>query len=155
MRKKMKITDLPERIAKGEYGAYLQHPMSADERAKKTGEKLREYRLLADISQKELCSILDCAPQTYSTYESGMHEPRLETLARLSFLYDVPVDWLMGKKRFDDVDTEGIDDEDGYMAYLQGEDERRMTSGNKRLDALAKKSITERLARLEAMLFDK
>lgn len=136
MRRKMSSQGLPQRVKSGEYGVYLQHPMSANERAKTIGQKLREYRLRADISQKELCQILDCAPQTYSTYESGQHEPRLEVLVRLSYLYDVPVDWLMGKNRSDDVDL-STNEEADYLAYLENQDQQHALDENKRLDELS------------------
>ncbi|MCC5889858.1 MAG: helix-turn-helix transcriptional regulator [Alkalibacterium sp.] len=59
------------------------------------GKKLKEKRLEADYTQKELADILHVSRQTISSWEVGRTFPDLMTLVTLSELYDVPLDNLV------------------------------------------------------------
>ncbi len=123
-------------IDKGKYGEYIKHPITADERAVLLGKNMKRLRERANLSQNALCKILECKKQTYSGYENGKHEPRLETIIRLASLYDVPVELLAGKKRSDEFDPSSII-EDGYLQHLEQQDDSFAFEDNKRLDALS------------------
>ena len=84
-------------VENGDFGGYLSTPLSAKQRTELIGNNLLFLRRRAELSQKEVCDIIDCAPQTYSGYEKGKHEPTAETLVRLSHLYKTTLDFLMGR----------------------------------------------------------
>ena len=59
------------------------------------GERLKEKRLSASLSQKELGDILHVSRQTISSWEVGRTYPDLETLVAISEYYQVPLDELL------------------------------------------------------------
>lgn len=67
----------------------------------KVGEGM-QYRRIRDLwedhdlKQKELAQILNCSQQVYSNYELGQRDIPTEILIRLSELYRVSVDYLLG-----------------------------------------------------------
>ena len=46
------------------------------------GNKIKEYRELNKMTQKDIAEILEVEPGTISKYESGMIEPNIESLKR-------------------------------------------------------------------------
>lgn len=62
-------------------------------------EMLRDLRKAKGIQQKEIANALDISPQTYNGYEKGRNEPPIEMLVRLSFFYNVPIDFLVQRDR--------------------------------------------------------
>ena len=70
-----------------------------EERKAMTAEALRELRKYKKLSQKEVAAYLNIPATTYNTYESGRTEPPIEILVRLSYLYSVPVDFLVQRNR--------------------------------------------------------
>lgn len=116
----MEIGLLKDKVFMGEYGTYLQSPLSAKERAEIIGRRMLLCRKKAGMSQNDVCSIIEIAPQTYSGYENGKHEPTNETLVRLAYLYGVSLDYLMGMF-YDDEDVSGelkqqnIDNNDAFI----------------------------------------
>ena len=90
------------RVQEGEFGEYLKAPLSNSERSIAVGRKMLLCRKNAGLSQGEVCAIIGLAPQTYSGYENGKHEPTLETLVRLSFLYSVSLDFLLDRNKGDE-----------------------------------------------------
>jgi len=71
--------------------------MTTMQRAEVVGRRILICRKNSEMSQNDVCSIIGIAPQTYSGYENGKHEPALETLVRLAYLYRVTLDFLMDK----------------------------------------------------------
>lgn len=59
------------------------------------GQKLKEKRLEADYTQKELAEILHVSRQTISSWEVGRTYPDLDVLVAMSELYDTPLDDLL------------------------------------------------------------
>lgn len=84
-------------VESGDFGQYLSSPLSAKQRTELIGSNLLFLRRRAGLSQKDVCDIIGSAPQTYSGYEKGKHEPTAETLVRLSHLYKTTLDFLMGR----------------------------------------------------------
>lgn len=88
---------------------------TAKERMKIIGEKLEYLRTESHMTQRDICNILNISPQTYSGYESGKHEPSVETLIRLSYFYNVSLDDLCCKH-----DLENLSEEDNRESYMIG-----------------------------------
>jgi len=87
----------------GEFSEYLANPVDARERLKIVARNMAICRKEAGMSQRDVCNLIGCAPQTYSGYEKGKHEPTTETLVRLAHLYNVTLDYLIGKNENDPV----------------------------------------------------
>lgn len=64
-----------------------------------TAQVLQELRKTKKLSQKEVAARLNIPATTYNTYESGRTEPPIEILVRLSYLYGVPVDFIVQRDR--------------------------------------------------------
>ena len=64
------------------------------------GKKLKELRLEKNLSQRELGKMLGVCNQTISFWETGSREPDLDTLVKISNLFDVSSDFLLGKKEY-------------------------------------------------------
>lgn len=79
------------------YLEYLHAPCEKQERLEMVASVMRTSRERAGLSQREVCEIIDCKPQTYNGYERGKYEPTIETLVRLSWLYDISLDDLLCK----------------------------------------------------------
>ncbi len=65
------------------------------ERKKLIAEMLKTHRQLNKYTQKEVAEHIGVNAETYATYERGRNEPSAEMLVRLSYLYNVPVDFLI------------------------------------------------------------
>ena len=63
---------------------------------KNLGEKLKEARENANLSQQDVADKLNVSRQTISKYELNINEPDLETLKELSCLYQVDINYLLG-----------------------------------------------------------
>ena len=59
--------------------------------------KLKELRILNNLSQKEVAVKLDISPSIVSGYETGERTPSTENLLALSYLYKCSTDYLLGK----------------------------------------------------------
>ena len=57
---------------------------------------LREIRVNRKLKVQEVADYLCCLPCVYSRYESGKREPAIDVLLKLSKLYEVSVDYLIG-----------------------------------------------------------
>lgn len=63
---------------------------------KQTHEILRELRESHNYTQTYIADYLGITQQTYSYYELGQHEIPLHHLVKLSHLYKVSVDYMLG-----------------------------------------------------------
>lgn len=68
---------------------------TTEERKKLIAEMLKTHRQLNKYTQKEVAEHIGVNAETYATYERGRNEPSAEMLVRLSYLYNVPVDFLI------------------------------------------------------------
>ncbi len=64
---------------------------------KELGENLRLERVKYNISQKKLGEMMDLTQQAIAKWEKGLAEPDSKNLILLSNLYNVTIDYLMGK----------------------------------------------------------
>ena len=58
--------------------------------------RIRDLRQAADLTQKQVAKILKCSQQVYSNYELGQRDIPTEVLIKLSELYKVSVDYILG-----------------------------------------------------------
>ncbi len=76
---------------------------------KKVGDRIKELRQKANLTQAELADKMGFTSQTVSNWESGSREPDIAALAKLSSLFNVSLDYLLlGKEE----ETIGLDDMD-------------------------------------------
>ena len=52
-------------------------------------------RIKNNLTQTEICKIIDVNKQTYNNYEKGRSTPPAEIIVRLSYLYEIPTDVLL------------------------------------------------------------
>ena len=64
---------------------------------------LKEVRTSRQLKVQEVAEYLCCLPSVYSRYENGKREPSLDVLLKLSKLYHVSVDYLIGNSEVDDT----------------------------------------------------
>lgn len=61
------------------------------------GERMKRLRLEHNLTQEELANKLSLSKSNISKYESNDVEPNIQTLHALSELFDVSLDYLLGK----------------------------------------------------------
>ena len=59
-------------------------------------QRIRDLREDRDLKQRQIADFLNCSQQVYSNYELGQRAIPTEVLIRLSQLYSVSVDYLLG-----------------------------------------------------------
>lgn len=64
------------------------------------GKRLREARILRDITQQSLADAIGVALRSYQCYEQGTRQPSLSLVAAICDVLDVSADYLLGR---DDV----------------------------------------------------
>ncbi len=60
-------------------------------------EKLLELRKTSHLTQREMAEKLDITQPSYIRYENGTSQPTLETLVKIADIFDVSVDYLLGR----------------------------------------------------------
>jgi Predicted transcriptional regulators len=63
-------------------------------------EMISELRKDKGILQKELAQLLGVSIGTISNYETGVHNPEIETLIKLADYFNVSVDYMLGRIKF-------------------------------------------------------
>jgi transcriptional regulator with XRE-family HTH domain len=58
--------------------------------------RLRDLREDNDMKQRELACYLNCSQQVYSNYELGQRDIPTDILIKLSKLYNVSIDYILG-----------------------------------------------------------
>lgn len=61
----------------------------------KLGDKIKKYREENRMTQRDIAEILKVEPGTVSKYESGMLEPNIESIKRLSETFGITIDELL------------------------------------------------------------
>lgn len=59
-------------------------------------KRLRELRTEKNLTQKELASYLNLTPNSVCEWEKERCEPSIDTLKRLSVLFECSIDYLLG-----------------------------------------------------------
>ena len=65
------------------------------------GEKIKKYREMKNIKQSEIADMLGVSPATISKYEAGTLEPSIESIKKLSELFEISIDELLKDDTFD------------------------------------------------------
>lgn len=60
-------------------------------------ERLLEQRKFYNMTQREIASELGISQPSYIRYEKGLAEPSLANLVKLADIFDVSVDYLLGR----------------------------------------------------------
>ena len=63
-------------------------------------ERLVEQRKLNRYTQRQISEYLQIGQPSYIRYENGSSEPSFENLVKLADLFDVSVDYLLGRKEY-------------------------------------------------------
>ena len=71
-------------------------------------ERLRDLREDADLTQKEVGTILNTTQQQYAKYELGVQEIPTHHLIRLADYYAVSLDYIVGRADWDDVQISSL-----------------------------------------------
>ena len=58
--------------------------------------RIRDLREDRDLKQRQIAEYLNCSQQVYSNYELGQRDIPTDVLIRLSRLYEVSVDYILG-----------------------------------------------------------
>lgn len=83
---------------------------------------LKEIRTSRQLKVQEVAEYLCCLPSVYSRYENGKREPSLDVLLKLSKLYHISVDYLIGNNEV--VDTSITKNEAQMIRAMREADER-------------------------------
>ncbi len=59
--------------------------------------RLKETRIAANITQKQLSEILGVSERSYQNYEYGNREPNFDITIKLADYLDCSVDYLLGR----------------------------------------------------------
>ena len=77
----------------------------------------KEARLLRNLKITEVATILDVAQSTISSWESGRLFPTPENLIKLSKLYGVSIDYLIGNSSYFDYDASQPIPKESYIIF--------------------------------------
>ena len=77
----------------------------------------KEARLLRNLKITEVAAILDVAQSTISSWESGRLFPSPENLIKLSKLYGVSIDYLIGNSPYFDYDASQPIPKESYIIF--------------------------------------
>lgn len=59
------------------------------------GNNIKKYREICQKTQKEIAEVLNVEPATISKYESGLLEPNISSLKKLSSIFNISIDELL------------------------------------------------------------
>lgn len=76
------------------------------------GNKLKQLRLQADLTQKQLAERVKVTKSVISYYELQERYPSPEMLIKLANIFHVSTDFLLGIEKQQTLDVSGLDEED-------------------------------------------
>ena len=74
------------------------------------GEKLKSLRLEKNLTQKQIADRIGLAISAVSSYESNSRYPSYDVLVKLSRIFHVSTDYLLGITDTRNVDVTGLND---------------------------------------------
>ncbi len=77
----------------------------------KWNKRIKDLREDHDLTQDELAEQLGVSKRTLLRYESGVSEPTISVLIKLSLLFDVSVDYIIGIKSNPEIEESTIKSE--------------------------------------------
>ena len=66
-------------------------------------KRIRDLREDHDYTQKHLSKLLNCSQQVYSNYELGQRDIPTDILIKLSKIYNVSVDYILGISDYPEI----------------------------------------------------
>ena len=87
------------------------------------GTRLKELRKQNGLTQQQLAESVGVTKSVISFYELKERAPSPDVLTKLSYIFHVSTDYLLGIERNKTVDVTGLSDEDIYARYDQYQDE--------------------------------
>ena len=82
------------------------------------GEKLKSLRLEKNLTQKQIADRIGLAISAVSSYESGSRYPSYDVLVKLSRIFHVSTDYLLGITDKRNVDVTGLNDSEIELVSL-------------------------------------
>lgn len=76
------------------------------------GQRLKELRIMKNLTQKQVADRVGLAVSAISSYESGFRYPSYPTLVKLASMYHVSCDYLIGVPSSRTIDVSGLNDEE-------------------------------------------
>lgn len=76
------------------------------------GSRLKELRRQSGLTQQQLADRVGVTKSVISFYELRERSPSPEVLAKLSNVFHVSTDWLLGIRQGKTLDVTGLDDDD-------------------------------------------
>ena len=95
------------------------------------GSKLKTLRLQAGLTQKQLAEQLGVTKSVVSFYELRERTPSPEVLIKLTSVFHVSADYLLGIEKNRTIDISGLDAEDEKIVQLLVERLRAKNSSKK------------------------
>ena len=74
------------------------------------GEKLKSLRIENKLTQKQVAERIGLAISAVSSYEAGTRYPSYESLVKLSRIFHVSTDYLLGVTLTRNIDVTGLND---------------------------------------------
>lgn len=74
------------------------------------GEKLKSLRIEKKLTQRQVADRIGLAISAVSSYESGARYPSYDTLIKLSRIFHVSTDYLLGLTNRRNIDVTGLND---------------------------------------------
>lgn len=96
------------------------------------GEKIHTLRKNAGLSQEELAEKLDVSRQAISKWERGAGYPETEKIIRMSRLFGVSLDYLLGEDQNDAGPPEEAEEPEAQDFFVSEEDARGFLDHQKR-----------------------
>lgn len=90
--------------------------------ANKFGDRIKNLRIKANLTQAELAKKLGYTPQTISYWEAGSREPDLDSLSNLSALFGVSLDYLISGKQEQTIGLDDMDDKKRLSYVIRHDD---------------------------------
>ena len=112
-------------------------------------ESLRKIRKAHKLTQQDIANVLGVDRTTYTLYETGSTNPPLETLAKLSKMYNATIGYILGteennhRERLNKASF-AAEDEVDPVAFLS-KDERKLLLSYRVLSPEKKQQLREQL----------
>lgn len=74
-------------------------------------KRIKDLRIDHDMSKKELALKLDISERTLTRYETGVNEPTIGVLIKMSLLFNVSIDYISGIKDETLIEESNIKDD--------------------------------------------
>lgn len=71
-------------------------------------ELIKKHRKMLKMTQNDMATILGVHRATYGEYELGNNQPPIDKLIKIADVFDVSIDYLLGRERVRATDVEEI-----------------------------------------------